>query len=78
MDANRRLALITKLKEVGADKPCPRCDSPNFDILGEGDIPLGPIAGYNRSLPSYIPGVVVACSNCGYLMHHALAILKME
>jgi hypothetical protein len=55
-----------------------RCNTANFDILGEGDIPIGPLVGINRSLPAFIPGVVVACSNCGFLMYHALAVLKVD
>src|SRR5262249_3583243 len=78
MNGERRLAIIQKLKSLGADKPCPRCEATHFDILGEGDIPLGPAVAYNRSLPSFIPGVVLACSKCGYLIHHALAILEPE
>lgn len=72
--------IAQALNEKKAVEPCPRCLGTKFSILGisfidifsKGEGLLSSVTGTR----SQIPTILVACDNCGYLAHHAQAILE--
>jgi predicted nucleic-acid-binding Zn-ribbon protein len=80
LDKNRQEQIITTLKQKGASQPCPRCRNLEFDIVGEAEIPLiaNQLARWSESLSAHIPILLVACSNCGYIAMHAIAVLGLK
>lgn len=73
MDKERQEEIIRVLKLKGADQPCPRCGNQKFELIGETGIQLSenpnplmfPIGGL------FVPLILIACVNCGYLTQHA-------
>jgi len=73
--------IIDKLKEKGAQLPCPRCGKSQFHIIGESVISVfTKQSGWARLNPqslaafypspvesSSIPIIIIGCDNCGYL-----------
>lgn len=70
--------IIDALNRVGANKPCPRCSNETFSL----------VPGYFNQMfqsdPKDIiiggPGlstIAVACTNCGFMAHHAIDVLKL-
>jgi hypothetical protein len=70
MNENRRKELIDTFIAKGVNNPCPRCNGLDLSIIGEGQIILGPTVAVERSIPAYVPAVVMYCKTCGYLMNH--------
>jgi uncharacterized Zn finger protein len=74
MDKERQEEIIRVLQAKGVDKPCPRCGNEKFEVVGETGIQLndqpGPTMFWIVGLP-ILPVILIACSNCGYLTHHA-------
>jgi ribosomal protein S27AE len=79
MSPEERNKIITKLQEVGAQLPCPRCGNLAFSLLdGYFVDPIQQsvvdiVIGTGPSVPS----VVVACTKCGFLAQHALGSLGL-
>ncbi|MBI5557499.1 MAG: hypothetical protein HY885_07665 [Deltaproteobacteria bacterium] len=87
MDQYQLDEVARNLKAKGALKPCPRCDSSNFSIIGESEIVveklppktpgglLGGLYALGVTTKTTMPIVVIACDNCGYISQHAKAAL---
>ena len=78
MDESKRNEIIEKLREKGANRPCPRCGNTTFSIIDgyfnqtiQDDFSGFLIGGQS------IPSAITACNNCGYLAQHALGILGL-
>lgn len=76
--------LIEKVKNElvrrKALRPCPRCGQANFSIENQGLI-VHILQKEDRSLiiggGTVIPTAVVVCTNCGYIMEHAIGVLGL-
>jgi hypothetical protein len=78
MDKARQEQVIIALKEKGAIQPCPRCLNKQFEVIGEAGIPLVPERGASWFGPApAVPVILVSCSNCGYIAHHAAGLLGL-
>jgi ribosomal protein S27AE len=72
----KRKEIIARLREKGADKPCPRCGHLSFSVID---------GFFNQTIQENfsgfviggqsIPAVVTACNNCGYIAQHSLGVL---
>jgi ribosomal protein L37E len=70
--------LIEALKNKGATNACSRCGRNHFEIVGESQIQVSQSSGVlGLALQPSQPAatVIVACSYCGNLSHHAIGIL---
>ena len=77
MDKVRLDALAAALQAKGATRPCARCGHTQFSILHETLLTVQPLSGTFVVGQGGVPAVVVACNNCGNLLHHALGALGM-
>ena len=88
-DESRNDGVIHALERRGANKPCARCGSTHFEVVGQSEIEVA-IQKSNptevspgllllflnaTSITQKVPVALVACSNCGNLSHHSLGIL---
>lgn len=76
LQPERLQAIVDALNTRGADLDCPRCKNENFQIAGETAVPLN-WTPHNQEPTPYIQVVIVVCSKCGYLAHHALGSLGL-
>ena len=74
--------IIEVLQKRGAKQPCPRCRNKNFALIDgyfnqpiQKTIPVSITDIVNDG--AFISSVVVVCTRCGYLSHHALSILGL-
>jgi ribosomal protein S27AE len=76
----REMDIIKALELKEAIKPCPRCGTPEFEILGETTIPLMvyDLNGTSRGSRAELPILVSSCTRCGYLAFHALGLLGLK
>jgi len=77
MDRNRQEQIIIALKEKGVTQPCPRCRNLEFEVIGETKILLTDRRNFLTLQHSELPVILVSCSNCGYITHHATALLGL-
>lgn len=80
MDLSRMDETIAKLNEKGVILSCPRCGKTNFSFIGESLLPIENNPR-NRSItggPTFIPTVIVACDNCGFIAQHAKGPLGLR
>jgi hypothetical protein len=77
MEKSRLEQIIKALNTKGVTRPCPRCNNPRFEIVGEAIVPLNDQPGITVVGGPAIPVVLVACSNCGYLTQHAQGPLNL-
>lgn len=88
MDQRRLEEIIDALNRKQVTKPCPRCSSNEFSIIGESEIqitksfsPSGPALGHMMGLyqqnTATLPIIIVTCDNCGYISQHALEALNL-
>jgi predicted RNA-binding Zn-ribbon protein involved in translation (DUF1610 family) len=69
----QKVKIIAALNELGAVHSCPRCGHDSFVLW---DYILNQPRSALRLDPPNIPSVTVVCDRCGYICHHALAILQ--
>lgn len=77
MEKARQDQVIKALTEKGVNRPCPRCGNNNFEVVGEAIVPINDNPTAIVIGGPAIPVVLVACSRCGYLTHHALGPLGL-
>jgi predicted nucleic-acid-binding Zn-ribbon protein len=72
--------VTSALENKGATKPCPRCNSLSFNLVGESEISVRSNGEglLNIDRKHIIPTVVVVCENCGFISHHAKASLGFQ
>jgi len=75
MDQTRFQLLANALEQKGASLPCPRCGGNKFQIVGESIISIQEDPAVFRIGGPGIPSVIVGCSKCGCLFHHATNLL---
>lgn len=75
MDLNRRESLSQQLQAKGVTLPCPRCGHLRFSVIGEAVLQIASGGGL-LGFPRDVPAVVLGCNNCGYLTHHAIAVVQ--
>ena len=75
MDKQRQEEIIKLLTAKGAIKPCPRCDNPQFELVGETAIELNMGSQPFWTSHPKMPIVILACKRCGYITYHAEGIL---
>ncbi len=76
MDRTYKEEIAKKLSEKGVNKPCPRCNSLNFEVIGQTFLWLNDDPQIlNISGPS-IPSAIIACSRCGFITLHAISALS--
>lgn len=78
MDQSRLNLAISKLNAKGVNKPCPRCGTARFNIVGESSISLQENPGVFQVGGPSIPTIIVACDHCGYITQHAKVTLGMK
>jgi hypothetical protein len=79
MDKHRQEGIIKALESKNALQPCPRCLNKQFEVIGEAGIPLAPDKGDSWFGPApAVPVVLVSCTNCGYIAHHATGLLGLS
>ena len=66
--------LIEALVKAGADRPCPRCGHPDFNLL-DGYVGQPLQAKLAEGPSSSISTVATICERCGYLSQHVLNVL---
>lgn len=71
MDEQRQREAIEALTTKGVKQPCPRCGNDRFEVVGEAMIALSEEPGTVVVGGPAVPVILVACSNCGLLTHHA-------
>jgi hypothetical protein len=79
------MALTTKQKETISDKlkkinaSCPICSKQNWtfgdEIVSANSVSLG---GSMSLGGPFIPMVQIVCNNCGFVSHHAVALLGIS
>ena len=76
MDKQKQEEIFKALQTKNLFQPCPRCRNLAFEVIGESLIPLHEPQGSSwwATAPE-IPGVLVSCSNCGYIAQHATSVL---
>jgi ribosomal protein S27AE len=77
MDTQRQEKIVKAL-ELKVSRNCPRCDWPEFEVIGEASIPL--VAEQGRSWfgpPPALPIILVSCKNCGFLAQHTRRLLDL-
>jgi predicted nucleic-acid-binding Zn-ribbon protein len=75
--ATRSERIVETLKERGAVKPCPRCGTERFEVVAETSVVMpGGVPNSPRE-DRFVPVVMIACKNCGWLSQHALVALGM-
>jgi predicted nucleic-acid-binding Zn-ribbon protein len=88
MNQHRLDEIIDVLNKKQINKPCPRCFSNNFSIIGEAEIqitksfsPSGPAIGTMLGLSQHrteaLPIIIITCDNCGYVSQHAQVALNL-
>ena len=78
-DKKFREKVVEILKKKKCNSPCPRCSSRDWSIEGFLNQSLQqPMlwAGMVIGSPS-IPSVIIICTNCGFMSHHALGSLGL-
>lgn len=75
LERERGQKLIQALRDKGVDRPCPRCGTTRFDVVGEALVALNDDPNMITVGGPSIPVVLVACSHCGFLSQHAQAVL---
>jgi len=70
--------IISKLHEVKAESPCPRCSNISFSLVDgifnqtiQDDLKNIKIGGTS------LPTIVTVCAKCGFISHHALGALGL-
>jgi len=77
MNVAHKEKIIEALQSKGVNKPCPRCSSYNFEVVGQTILPLNDNPRELILGGDVIPFAIVACSNCGYTTLHALSSLNL-
>lgn len=77
MEKNRREIIAAALTNKGTTRPCSRCGGTGLEIVAETNIPIQENPNNFVIGGPSIPAVVVACSNCGHLWHHAIGSLNL-
>ena len=78
MDQDRRNKVIAALEARGAKLPCSRCGHSQFEIVGGTTLPLQNDPNVLSIGGPSIPTVIVGCSKCGHVWHHALGSLGLK
>lgn len=77
MDQNNKEKIINALREKGVKLPCPRCNSREFEVVGQTILPLNENIKIITIGGAILPSAIIACSNCGFLTLHALSSLNL-
>jgi len=79
MDENQRNEILEKLKEKGANNPCPRCGNLSFAIVdGYFNHPIqDELTGHVMEEQS-LPTAITVCNKCGFLSQHALGAFGLK
>lgn len=83
MDDAKKTAVIARLKEVGANKPCGRCGHNQFTV-GDGVAGIPLYESETEMVERWLavskacPAISVTCTQCGYVVLHALKTLLRE
>ena len=77
MEQKRLDEVVEALTKKGVKLPCPRCNNAKleFDVVGESLIPIQEDPDVSSRDQAFIPVIIVACLNCGYITQHAAAPL---
>ena len=77
MVASRSERIIELLGERGASKPCPRCGTERFEVVAETSVLMPGGVPHSPPEDRFVPVVMIACKNCGWLSQHALVAIGM-
>ncbi len=77
MDNDQKINIAETLQAKGVTRPCPRCSTNQFDIIGKTFLPLNESPNKIAIGGPTIPSIVIACTNCGFLTYHALGPLGL-
>jgi hypothetical protein len=77
MDDEKKTKIANALKTKGVKLPCPRCNSLNFEVVGQTVLQLNDNPNILMLGGPGVPAALVACSNCGFVTFHALGALNL-
>ncbi len=72
MNVLEKKGIVKILQDLKVNKPCPRCSSINFEVVGETTIKVQGEMTFEFKLPM----IIVACSECAFLTFHAKLMLQ--
>ena len=78
MEKPNKEEIMKAFREKNALKPCPRCDNRNFQFLGLSQTLLTEDPRIVNIGGPLIPLAIIGCSNCGYIIQHALPRLGFK
>ena len=70
-------AIINALKEKNVVLPCPRCESSNFQVIGQTAISINENPTVISLGESAVPAALIVCTQCGFITMHALGSLGL-
>lgn len=77
MDQTLKEKIIKALREKNVSMPCPRCQSTDFDIIGQTAMSLSDNPAIISLGGSVVPAALIACVQCGFITLHALGSLDL-
>jgi hypothetical protein len=77
MNQEKKEKIIKGLLEKKVNQPCSRCQSLNFEVVGQTFILLNEDPKVFAVGGPAIPSAVIACSQCGFITLHALGPLGL-
>lgn len=73
----KQQAILERLRERGAPRPCPRCGGEHFNLL-PGFAVFGLVPQLNADhADRHVASVGIVCGQCGYLSFHDLGALGL-
>lgn len=77
LSESKKQEIARKLNSKGINK-CPMCGGSHFDVI-DGYVRVEVQENLNDVLMGgpFVPSCAIACNNCGFISHHALAALGL-
>ena len=74
MTDDQKATIMARVREKGV-RVCPACQRPTIEVVGATPISLNENFKQIRLAGEVLPSVLIGCSNCGHVWHHALVFL---
>ncbi len=75
MNLQHKEAIIKALEEKNVSLPCPRCNSSNFQVIGQTTLSMSENPRVVSLGGAVTPAALITCSQCGFITLHALGAL---
>ena len=77
MDQIRKEKIIKALQSKCVSLPCPRCQSTNFNVVGQTTMSLNDDPKVATLGGAVVPAALIACVQCGFITLHSLGVLDL-